>query len=73
MKKNRIVKITTYVNYTAIFRNPISDLKSILPTEYNECGKAKNYGDNTFGGVFPKGDATHWGIETGGLDGKCRE
>ena len=48
---------TVLVDGTVIFYHPISDLKSLLPTEFDASGKlAKTFPDVTFGGIVPNGD-----------------
>ncbi len=50
-------KAVTNVDYFAWSRNPVEDLRSVAPSSYNACGKAKTLRDKTAGGVFPLGDA----------------
>lgn len=48
---------TVLVDGTVIFYHPISDLKALLPTEFDASGKlAKSFPDVTFGGMVPNGD-----------------
>lgn len=59
--QNHVVKtnggtVVTTVDATAPFIRPVVDLKSQLPTTFNECGKATSVPDKTLGGVFPRGD-----------------
>jgi hypothetical protein len=37
--------------------NPVADLKTLLPTQFDRCGRPLNVGDSTLGGIFPAGDA----------------
>jgi hypothetical protein len=37
-------------------RKPVSDLKSLLPTQFDSCGQAATWSDNTFGGVLVDGN-----------------
>lgn len=52
--------------------SPIADLKSQLPTAFNECGKGANLGDATAGGLFPAGDANHVAQVMGVIQESCR-
>lgn len=45
-------EIETRVDYLAWFRNPIADLKTIGPAEYDSCGRVKKLLDKTVGGIF---------------------
>jgi hypothetical protein len=45
------------VNIAAPLKNPVQDLKSMMPTKFDQCGNATDVGDNTLGGLFPQGDA----------------
>ncbi len=48
---------TVLLDGTVIFHQPISDLKSLLPTEFDVSGKwAKLFPDVKFGGIVPNGD-----------------
>lgn len=48
---------TVDVNFTALFANPVQDLKAILPTRFDMSGKkVVRFPDLTFGGVVPGGD-----------------
>jgi hypothetical protein len=50
-------KYFTNANILAPIMNPIDDLKRILPTQFDKCGRANNLGDSTAAGLFPRGDA----------------
>jgi len=51
-------RYTTAADITAIYKKPVSDLKSLLPTRFSRDGqKAIDLEDRTFGGVLPKADA----------------
>lgn len=41
----------------AMSNNPVQDLRSVFPTDFNECGVATGFGDKTLGGTFPDADA----------------
>lgn len=48
---------TVDVNFTALFANPVQDLKTLLPTRFDMSGKkVVSFPDLTFGGVVPAGD-----------------
>ncbi len=53
------------IDYFAWSRNPVKDLRQLLPASYNKCGEAASLRDKTFGGIYPKGDAELFMI------GKC--
>ncbi|MCJ8278218.1 MAG: hypothetical protein HRT44_00575 [Bdellovibrionales bacterium] len=50
-------KVTANIKPSVLFNSPIQDVRSILPSEYNDCGSIKNFSDNTLGGLFVDGDA----------------
>lgn len=45
------------VNPFAIAKNPVQDLRLLMPNNFNACGKATSLKDKTLGGLFPNGDA----------------
>lgn len=49
--------VNTQVDYFALSKKPVADLKSLMPATYNSCGKATSFKDKTIGGVLPRGDA----------------
>lgn len=49
--------IVTTVDPLAFVRNPVTDLRSIVPNAYNECDQPVSLTDKTLAGVFPQGDA----------------
>ncbi len=51
-------KRSTRVDAFVWSNNPIQDLRTVLPTAFNRCGKATSFRDNTLGGLFPDGDVT---------------
>lgn len=51
--------VYTVVNSTAFFTQPLEDLRSVLPSEYDSCGNVSAIADGTLGGVFPTGDLNH--------------
>ncbi|MBI3018159.1 MAG: hypothetical protein HYY62_09275 [Deltaproteobacteria bacterium] len=56
MEKNGKSKVIL-ADFTAMLANPVQDLKSMLPTEFDETGKyGKTWTDLTFGGMVPNGD-----------------
>ncbi len=44
------------MDVSTILFNPISDLKLLLPKQFDEKGNALDLPDNTLGGLFPDGD-----------------
>lgn len=50
-------KFETDVNVFALFDNPVKDLRKLLPTSWSDCGEAATLPEQTFGGVYPNGDA----------------
>lgn len=48
---------STTVDILAAFRNPIKDLRQIVPTRFNNCGHSDAFGDPTLGGIFPDKNA----------------
>ena len=56
MEKNGRSKVI-WIDFTAMLANPVQDLKSVLPTEFDTTGKyGKVYPDVKFGGIVPNGD-----------------
>jgi len=56
MEKNGQSKVI-WIDFTAMLANPVQDLKSALPTEFDATGKyGKVYPDLTFGGMVPNSD-----------------
>ncbi len=45
------------IDLMALFKKPVQDLKSLFPSEYNECGQPMKLKDPTLGGVFKSGNA----------------
>ncbi|MCB0406798.1 MAG: hypothetical protein KDD34_01265 [Bdellovibrionales bacterium] len=56
-------KVETDVDVFAISRNPIQNLKTVLPLSYNQCGKANDLRDKTLGGILPQGNAVEMTID----------
>lgn len=48
---------STKVDYFAVSKRPVRDLKSLLPSEVDADGKVISLKDNTMGGILPNGDA----------------
>jgi hypothetical protein len=48
--------VTTQVDNFALSKNPVVDLKALLPTAVDNCGQAYGYSDKTFGGMLPLAD-----------------
>ena len=48
---------STKVDYFAASKRPVTDLKSLLPSEVDTEGKVISLKDNTMGGIFPNADA----------------
>lgn len=44
------------VDLPRLLANPVTDLKTQLPTRFDRAGKAMEASDPTFGGLFPDGD-----------------
>jgi len=65
-------EVRTQVAYLSPLVNPVVDLKTIMPINFNECGNAMDVGEPTMGGYFPLGDATHVLTATGSLNRSCR-
>ncbi|MCB0342366.1 MAG: hypothetical protein H6626_01160 [Pseudobdellovibrionaceae bacterium] len=50
------VRESLRIDYLALFRNPVSDLRSIAPSKYDNCGNVIEYrGDNSLGGFYADG------------------
>jgi len=47
----------TRADVLAFITNPIADLKSQLPTQFDRCGQPLNVGDKNLGGIFVDGNA----------------
>lgn len=56
MKSASHSKFKILVDVNRILHHPVKDLKSLLPTQFDEFGKAHQLGDPTVGGLFPNGD-----------------
>jgi hypothetical protein len=63
---------TTQANVFAPIINPVVDLKSILPTKFDKCGRANDLGDSTVGGVFPRRDGEQVAKNIGLIADECR-
>ncbi len=48
---------TIKINYFAILDNPVADIRTIMPAEYDNCGNATRLKDPSYNGLFPNGDA----------------
>lgn len=46
----------TSIKPVLLIDNPITDLRSIIPTSYDKCGNGVTVKDPTLGGIFVKGD-----------------
>ncbi|MBI2026614.1 MAG: hypothetical protein HYS98_02220 [Deltaproteobacteria bacterium] len=56
-QKSEHEKVYVNVNATALFANPLNDLRSLFPTEYTKNGhRGVVFPDLTFGGVTPQMD-----------------
>jgi hypothetical protein len=49
-------EVRILMDLTRVLKNPIADIKSLLPTEFDEAGRPVRYPDTTMGGLFPNGD-----------------
>jgi len=50
-------EVSVVFNFTALLSNPVSDLKTLMPTEFDKDGKkAAVFPDLSFGGTIPNGD-----------------
>lgn len=49
-------KVKILIDITALLNDAPGDLKDLLPTEFDEDGKALQFADPTLRGLFPKGD-----------------
>ncbi len=47
---------TIKINYFAILDNPVADIRTIMPAEYDNCGNATRLKDPSYNGLFPNGD-----------------
>lgn len=63
MPTKKGLKKSSQVDYMALFNKPVEDLRSLLPSSYNSCGKAVTLRDKTVGGLFPLADAEEFMIE----------
>ena len=64
-------KVMAKVDAFAWARNPIQDIKTLIPTEYNACDEATEHPDPTMGGIFV--DPEHKPIPKGKLpSSKCK-
>ncbi|UXR65380.1 hypothetical protein EZJ49_03825 [Bdellovibrio bacteriovorus] len=51
-------KKTITVDYMALFKNPVTDLRKLMPATWNNEGTAAtSFRDKTLGGLLPNGDA----------------
>ena len=66
LDRKDLAPVSTKVDYYALVKNPIQDIRELAPTSYSSCGKAETLKDKTLGGTFPSGDAETFVIE------KCR-
>jgi hypothetical protein len=55
--RGRLGEIETEIKPSAIFANPIQNVRSLTPLRYDRCGKVVGTRDATLGGVFVNGDA----------------
>jgi hypothetical protein len=44
------------VNVSVLWKKPIQDLKTHIPTRFNECGQGIEFADETLEGILPNGD-----------------
>lgn len=49
--------ITTDIKPSAIFANPIKDVRNLMPLTYDKCENVVGTADNTLGGIFVRGNA----------------
>lgn len=68
---NSNVLIKSRVNYSAPVVNPVKDIKTILPVEFNSCGNMVRFQDPTLGGFYVDGDANSVLESNGTLNRKC--
>lgn len=61
----------TKANVFAPLNNPVADLKTLLPNQFDRCGQPLNVGDSTLGGLFPNGDANDVGARLGKFGKNC--
>lgn len=54
----------TEIYYTALFDNPVSDLRSLGPIKFNACDGVVSVGDLSLGGMFPNNDANTFILNT---------
>ncbi len=50
-------EVTANVDYLALSRKPVVDIRTILPASFDNCGNATSLRDKTMGGTFPDGNA----------------
>lgn len=48
------------VDAMAWFKNPVQNILTLAPTEFNSCGEGTKFADNTLGGLFVNGDLEKW-------------
>jgi len=58
IKSNTGQMVDTKINYLAMFRNPVADLRSIAPASYDKCDNALTLRDNSLGGIYPDNNAS---------------
>lgn len=63
---------STQANLLAPIMNPIADLKQILPTKFDKCGRTINLGDKTVAGLFPSRDGEEVAKSIGLISEECK-
>jgi hypothetical protein len=56
-EKSKVGNYYTTIDGTKPFNGSATDLKALLPTQFDSCGNATNLPDGTMAGVFTNGDA----------------
>lgn len=56
----RRARFAIRMDLTEWLKNPMADLRPILPTRTSGCGAFRGFADPTFGGIFPDGDADQY-------------